>query len=99
MQTFFPRLMTQNFAKVTSVLPFLQLRRTSVLEYRRVGHDLVQKGGVREDRVVYFCELLLVAQLFDESLVFAWEHENIFATAIIPSQLAFTKIKYDWIGG
>jgi len=40
-------------------------------------------GGVREDRVVYFCELLLIAQLFDENLIFARERENIFAAAII----------------
>jgi len=33
----------------------------AVFKYFRVGHDLVQKRGVREDRVVYFCELLLVA--------------------------------------
>jgi hypothetical protein len=83
MQTFFPRLMIQVFPKITSIYPFLQLGRASVLEYRRVSHDLIQKGGIREDRVIYFCELLLVAQLFDESLVFAREHEYIFATAII----------------
>jgi len=83
MQTFFPRLMIQVFPNITSILPFLQLGRASVLEYRRVRHDLIQKSGIRENRVVYFCELLLVAQLFDESLIFAREHENIFATAII----------------
>jgi hypothetical protein len=83
MQTFFPRLVIQVFPKITSILLFLQLRRASVLEYRRVGHDLIQKGGIREDRVVYFCELSLVAQLLDKTLVFARERENIFATAII----------------
>lgn len=83
MQTFFTRLVIQVFPKITPILLFLQLGRASVLEYRRVGHDLIQKGGIREDRVVYFCELLLVAQLFDEGLVFARERENIFATAII----------------
>jgi hypothetical protein len=83
MQTFFPRLMIQFSPKIASFLPFLQLGRASVLKNRRVGHDLTQKGGIREDRVVYFCELLLVAQLFDENLVFAQERENIFATAII----------------
>jgi hypothetical protein len=83
MQTFFPRFMIQTFPEITSIHLFLHLGRASVLEYRRVGHDLIQKGGIREDRVVYFCELLLVAQLFDESLVFARERENIFATAII----------------
>jgi hypothetical protein len=83
MQTFFPRFMIQVFPKTVSFLSFLQLGRASVLEYRRVGHDLTQEGGIHEDRVVYFCELLLVAQLFDENLVFARERENIFATAII----------------
>lgn len=83
MQTFFPRFMIQVFPKILSFLPFVQLGRASVLEYRGVGHDLTQEGGIREDRVVYFCELLLVAQLFDENLVFARERENIFATAII----------------
>jgi hypothetical protein len=83
MQTFFPKLMIQVFPKIASILLFLQLGRANVLEYRRVSHDLTQKGGIREDRVVYFCELLLVAQLFDESMVFARERENIFATAII----------------
>lgn len=75
--------MIQTFPEITSIHLFLHLGRASVLEYRRVGHDLIQKGGIREDCVVYFCELLLVAQLFDESLVFARERENIFATAII----------------
>jgi hypothetical protein len=83
MQTFFPRLVIQVFPKITSILLFLQLGRASVLKYRRVGHDLIQKCGIREDRVVYFCELLLVAQLLDKTLVFARERENIFATAII----------------
>jgi len=83
MQTFFPRLVIQVFPKITSILLFLQLGRASVLEYRRVGHDLIQKGNIREDRVVYFCELLLIAQLFDENLIFARERENIFAAAII----------------
>jgi hypothetical protein len=55
MQTFFPRLMIQVFPKITSIPPFLQLGRASVLEYSRVGHDLIQKGGIREDRIVYFC--------------------------------------------
>ena len=75
--------MTRVCPNITSVLLFLQLGRASVLEYRRISHNLIQKGGICEDRVVYFCELLLVAQLFDESLVFARERENIFATAII----------------
>ena len=75
--------MIQVFPEITSILPFLQLGRACVLEYRRVGHDLFQKGGIREDRVIYFCELLLVAQLVDESLIFTREDENIFATAII----------------
>lgn len=76
--------MIQVFPKITSdLLLFLQLGRVSVLEYRRVGHDLIQKSGIREDRVVYFRELLLVSQLFDENLIFARERENIFATAII----------------
>jgi hypothetical protein len=61
MQTFFPRLMIQVFPQIIPILPLLQLGRASVLEYRWVGHDLIQKGGIREDRVVYFCELLLVA--------------------------------------
>jgi hypothetical protein len=60
MQTFFPRLMIQVCPKITSIIFFLQLGWASVLEYRRVGHNLIQKGGIREDRVVYFCELLLV---------------------------------------
>ena len=75
--------MIQVFPKITSILLFFQLGRASVLEYRRVGHDLIQKGGIREDRVVYFCEPLLIAQLFDENLVFARKRKNIFATAII----------------
>lgn len=90
--------MIQCFPKIASILLFLQLGRANVFEYRRVCHDLVQKGGIREDRVVYFCELLLVAQLFDKSLVFARELENIFATAIIEDYLASTKVKYDWMG-
>jgi hypothetical protein len=61
MQTFFQRLMIQVFPQISTILPFLQLGWASVLEYRRVGHDLLQKGGIREDRVVYFCEFLLVA--------------------------------------
>lgn len=80
MQTFFQRLV---FPKITSIVPFLQLGRASIFEYCRVGDDLLQKGGIREDRVVYFREFLLVAQIFDESLVFAREREYIFATAII----------------
>lgn len=76
--------MIQVFPKISSdLLLFLQLGRVSVLEYRRVGNDLIQKGGIREDSVVCFRELLLVAQLFDESLVFAREREDIFTTAII----------------
>ena len=53
--------MVQVCPKITHILLFLQLGRASVLEYRRVGHNLIQKGGIRKDRVVYFCELLLVA--------------------------------------
>jgi hypothetical protein len=83
MQTFFSGLMIQVFPKITSILLFLQLGRASVLEYRRVGHDLIQKGGIRKNSVIYFCKLLLIVQLFDENLVFARERENIFATAII----------------
>lgn len=53
--------MIQVFPQIIPILPLLQLGRASVLEYRWVGYDLIQKGGIREDRVVYFCELLLVA--------------------------------------
>jgi len=58
MQTF-PKLMIQNFPKITTILLFLQLGRASVLEYRRVGHDLTQKGGIHENPIIYFCELCL----------------------------------------
>ena len=59
MQTFVPRLI-EALPKINSIL--LRLGRAAVVfEYLRVGHYLVQKGGIREDRVVYFCELLLVA--------------------------------------
>jgi len=84
--TFVPCLTTQIFSKITdpSILLFLRLgRATTVLEYFRVGHDLIQKGGIREDCIVYFCKLPLEAQLFDESLVFARERENVLATAIV----------------
>jgi hypothetical protein len=61
----------------------IRLQRAAVLEYLRIGYDLIQKGGVREDRIVHLCKLSLVAQLFDECLVFARESENIFAAAIV----------------
>lgn len=48
-----------------------------------MSHDLVQKGGVREYRVVRLCELSLVAQSIDQVLVFAGEGENIFATTVV----------------
>ena len=54
-----------------------------VFEYCRVGDYLVQKGGVREYRVVHFHELLLVAQFIDHGLIFERERENVFATAIV----------------
>lgn len=60
---------------------------TSVREYHRVGHDLTQKGGIHEYSVVNLCELLLVAQLLGENLVFArdseHEREDIFAKVIV----------------
>jgi hypothetical protein len=86
MQTFVPRLI-QALPKIIPIL--LRLGRAAVVfEYLRVGDYLVQKGGIREYRVVYFCELLLVAQLFDEGLVLTREGENIFATAIVASYLS-----------
>lgn len=54
-----------------------------VFEYFRVGDDLVQKGGVREYRVVHFHELPLVAQFVDHGLIFERERENVFATAVV----------------
>jgi hypothetical protein len=80
MQTFVPRLI-QAFPNIVPIL--LRLGRAAVFEYLRVGYYLVQKGGIREDRVVHFCELLLVAQLVDEGLVLTRECENIFATTIV----------------
>ena len=68
-----------------SIFLFLRLGRARVLEYFRVRYDLVQKGGIREYRIIHFCEFSLVSQLFDESLVFARERENVFAPAIITS--------------
>ena len=94
MQTFVPRLI-EALPKINSIL--LRLGRAAVVfEYLRVGHYLVQKGGIREDRVVYFCELLLVAQLFNESLVLAREGEKIFATAIVASYLAHVLSTATW---
>lgn len=86
MHTFVSRLIqAQVFPQTISILCLrLRLgRRATVFEYLRVGHDLIQKRGIREDRIVHFCELSLVAQLFDESLVLTWECENVFAAAII----------------
>ena len=48
-----------------------------------MSHNLVQKGGVREYRVVHICKLSFVAQSIDEVLVFTRERENIFATTIV----------------
>ena len=90
MHTFVPRLIQaqafpQTIPILLRLLHFRLGRRATILEYLRVDHDLIQKRGIREDRVVHFCELSFIAQLFDESLVLTWECENVFAAAIITS--------------
>jgi len=65
-QTFISRL-------IRTLLKFCLILLRVVFEYFRIGHYLLQKGGVREYRVVHFRELSFVAYLVDEGLVFTRE--------------------------